>query len=608
MQQTPNKNLSEDLIKKPTAKEISFRLLKYLRPYKSKFSLALVAMVFYGATDGIVPYILKRILDDVFGSKNPQMLYYLIVFIVIFAAFRGFFGFVQKYLSAQVGLNVVRDIRNDITNKLLTLHSSFYQDNTTGNLITRVTNDTLLVRTALTDSAAAVLRDTVRIIALLVAAFYLDPVLASIAFIGLPLCFFPIIKFGKKIRSLSRSGQDSLGGLTAILQEIILGQKVIQSFSRENFENQRFMAENQEFTSLNKKAEKYSAVTGPINEFIASMAIAGVLLYGGHSVIHGTRTQGDFIAFLTSMFLLYDPIKKTGRLNSIFQTGISAAERIFEIIDIRPHIEDAKNAETLELPISFVEFENVDFSYGAEKSNTSENTTAKNILNQISFKAKAGQTIALVGSSGGGKSTMVNLLPRFFDPIKGEVRINNKSIKNYTLESLRSNISMVGQNTFLFNDTIYNNIAYGMPNASKEDVISAAKAANADTFITQLSDSYNTSLDEQGMNLSGGQRARLAIARAILKSAPILILDEATASLDSESEGLVQEAISRLMQNKTVFVIAHRLSTIVEADLILVISKGEIVEQGTHQELLALNGEYSKLYRLQFKQEAIVNS
>jgi len=608
LQQTPNKNLSEDLIKKPTAKEISFRLLKYLRPYKSKFSLALVAMVFYGATDGIVPYILKRILDDVFGSKNPQMLYYLIVFIVIFAAFRGFFGFVQKYLSAQVGLNVVRDIRNDITNKLLTLHSSFYQDNTTGNLITRVTNDTLLVRTALTDSAAAVLRDTVRIIALLVAAFYLDPVLASIAFIGLPLCFFPIIKFGKKIRSLSRSGQDSLGGLTAILQEIILGQKVIQSFSRENFENQRFMAENQEFTSLNKKAEKYSAVTGPINEFIASMAIAGVLLYGGHSVIHGTRTQGDFIAFLTSMFLLYDPIKKTGRLNSIFQTGISAAERIFEIIDIRPHIEDAKNAETLELPISFVEFENVDFSYGAEKSNTSENTTAKNILNQISFKAKAGQTIALVGSSGGGKSTMVNLLPRFFDPIKGEVRINNKSIKNYTLESLRSNISMVGQNTFLFNDTIYNNIAYGMPNASKEDVISAAKAANADTFITQLSDSYNTSLDEQGMNLSGGQRARLAIARAILKSAPILILDEATASLDSESEGLVQEAISRLMQNKTVFVIAHRLSTIVEADLILVISKGEIVEQGTHQELLALNGEYSKLYRLQFKQEAIVNS
>ncbi len=583
---------------KRTAKTVSLRLLNYLKPYRSKFSLALVAMVFYGATDGLVPYILKRILDDVFGSKDPQMLYYLIVFIVVFAAFRGFFGFVQKYLSAQVGLDVVRDIRNDITAKLLTLHTTFFQDNTTGNIITRVTNDTLLVRTALTDSAAAVLRDTVRIIALLIAAFYLDPVLAGIAFIGLPLCLFPIVKFGKRIRKLSRQGQDSLGGLTAILQEVILGQKVIQSFSREDYENQRFQSENQEFTSLNKKAEKYSALTGPINEFIASMAIAGVLLYGGNSVINGTRTQGDFIAFLTSLFLLYDPIKKTGRLNAVFQTGISAAERIFEVIDLRPNIADVANAVDLALPISSVEFNEVNFSY--EKK--------KDILNQVSFNVKAGQTVALVGGSGGGKSTMVNLLLRFFDPVSGEVRINNEDIRNYKLDSLRAVVSMVGQNTFLFNDTVYNNIAYGMPNASKEDVYQAAKAANADTFIRQLPNSYDTQLDEQGMNLSGGQRARLAIARAILKSAPILILDEATASLDSESEGLVQEAISRLMKDKTVFVIAHRLSTIVSADQILVVSKGSIVERGTHLELLELNAEYSKLYKLQFREEAVVNS
>ena len=579
-------------------RNVFLRLLKYLIPYKANFFFALIAMIIYGATDGVVPYILKRILDDVFGSRDPQMLHYLIVFTIAFSAFRGFFGFLQRYLSSQVGLAVVKDIRNQITQKLLTLSSSFYHEHTTGNLITRVTNDTLLVRNAITDSAATVLRDSVRVIALIIAAIYLDPTLATIALIGLPICFFPIIKFGKRIRKLSRSGQEHFGGLTAILQEIILGNRVVQSFVKEDYEKERFEKENQKFTSLGNKAEKYGALTAPINEVVASLAVAGVLLYGGNSVIHGTRTQGEFIAFLTAMFLLYDPIKKTGRFNAIFQAGMAAAERIFEILDIVPEIHDAPDAEELTKPIKNIEYKNVSLSYD----------TSRTALENISFKVNAGQTIALVGMSGGGKSSLVNLLPRFFDPSSGVVEINGKDVRGFTLKSLRENIAVVAQNTFLFNDTVFNNIAYGLPNANAEQVYHAAEAANATEFIKALPSGYQTVLGEQGMSLSGGQRARLAIARAILKAAPILVLDEATASLDSESEGLVQEAIQRLMKGRTVFVIAHRLATITEADLILVISNGKIVESGKHKELAASNGDYSKLYKLQFKEEIAVNS
>ena len=583
---------------KPSSKAICLRLVKYLKPYKRNFIFALVSMIIYGATDGIVPYILKRILDDVFGSRNQQMLNYLIIFTIIFSAIRGTFGFIQRYLSSQVGLAIVRDIRNEIAEKLLSLSSTFYQRQTSGNLITRVTNDTLLVRNALTDSAAAVLRDSVRVIALLIAAVYLDPTLAAIAFIGLPLCFLPIVQFGKRIKKLSRLGQEHFGGLTAILQEIILGHRVIQSFSKEAFEKERFVGENQKFTSLGNRAEKYGALSAPVNEIFASLAVAGVLLYGGNSVINGTRTQGQFIAFLTSMFLLYDPIKKTGRFNAVFQAGLAAAERIFEVLDEPQEIADKVGAIELSLPVEDIAYKNVWLSYQPDRW----------VLQDVSFNVRAGQTVALVGMSGGGKSSLVNLLPRFFDVTKGSVEINGIDIRNYKLSSLRESIAVVGQNTFLFNDTVFNNIAYGLPQTSQEKVYQAAKAANADEFISALPLSYQTVLGEQGMSLSGGQRARIAIARAILNAAPILILDEATASLDSESEGLVQEAIHRLMSGRTVFVIAHRLSTITEADLILVVSNGKVVESGTHRELITDQGDYSKLYKLQFKDDLVVNS
>lgn len=570
------------------------RLLKYLKPYFGQFLIALTAMGIYGATDGAVPYILKRVLDDIFGSRNEALLWQLVSVILIFAVLRGAFGFLERYLIASVGLKIVRDIRNDICQHLLSLSPSFFSKNNSGTLVSRMTNDTLQVKAALTDAAGSVLRDSIRVIALLVAALYLDPVLGGIALIGFPLALFPVMKFGKKVRKLSRMGQDNFGDLTSLLQEIILGSKVIQSFTNEQQEQKRFEKENQNLTDVFRKAEKYGALSGPSNEVLASLAIAGIILYGGFSVISGVRTQGDFIAFITSLFLLYDPLKKIGRVNTIIQTGLAASERIFEVIDTKSEITEVKNPIILQTKAPSIEYRDVAFTYNKGFA-----------LKNINLKIKAGETIALVGMSGGGKSSLVNLLPRFYDPTIGEVFIDNVNIKNYSLESLRESIAIVSQHTFLFNESIFHNIAYGKKNATLEEVEAAAKAAFADEFISKLAHGYDSKIGEQGLNLSGGERARITIARALLKNAPILILDEATASLDSEAEHIVQQAIDNLMKNKTVLVIAHRLSTIRQASRIVVLKNGEIVEIGSHSELLNLGQEYNKLHRLQF-QEPIV--
>ncbi len=572
------------------------RLFPYLKPYLGQFILALFAMGVYGATDGAVPYILKRVLDDIFGARNETLLWQLVSIILIFAVLRGAFGFLERYLIASVGLRIVRDIRNDICRHLLRLSPEFFGKNSSGTLVSRMTNDTLQVKAALTDAAGTILRDGIRIIALLIAALYLDPVLGCIAFIGFPLALLPIIKFGKKVRNLSRIGQNNFGNLTSLLQEIILGSKVIQSFTNESSEQKRFEKENENLTNVFRKAEKYGALSGPSNEVIASLAIAGIILYGGFSVISGVRTQGEFIAFITALFLLYDPLKKIGRVNTIVQTGLAASERVFEIIDTKSEIEEINQPLELKTKTPHIVYQNVAFSYNNKDY----------ALKNVNLKIKAGETIALVGMSGGGKSSLVNLLARFYDPNQGEILIDSENIKNYSLKSLRQTIAIVSQHTFLFNESIFYNIAYGKENASKEEVIAAAKAAYAHDFILRLPKGYDTNIGEQGFSLSGGERARIAIARALLKNAPILILDEATASLDTEAELLVQEAIDNLMKNRTVLVIAHRLSTIRQADRILVLKHGEIVEEGTHNQLLNFGHEYNKLYRLQFQQPIAV--
>lgn len=572
---------------------VNKRFIKYLAPYKLRFFFALACMVIYGVTDGVVPYILKRILDDIFGNQNKELLWGLVVFIVVFSIFRSVFGFLQRYISARVGLDVIRDIRNDIAKHILNLSPSFFDKHQTGSLVSRMTNDTIQVRSALTDAVAGLLRDSFRILGLAIAAIYLDPKLAMITLIGFPLCVLPIMKFGKKVRKHSKTGQGLFGDLASVLQESILGHKVIQAFTMEEYEAKKFAKENEKVTKVFRRAEMYSSLSNPTNEIIASFAIALVLLYGGFSVISGVRTQGDFIAFITAIFLLYEPVKKIGKLNNAIQTGMAAAERIFEILDAESDIKEAKNPEVLSSSRPSIEYRDVSFSYGKDK-------IEQWALRDVNLRIEAGSILALVGMSGGGKSTIVSLLLRYYDPQKGQILINGKPIDQYSLSSLRQHISMVSQHTFLFNDTIYNNILYGDFKASKEDVIKAAKAAYADDFINQLPEGYDTVIGEQGLRLSGGERARIAIARALLKNSPILVLDEATASLDSEAEELVQSAIDRLMLGRTVLVIAHRLATIRRANNIAAVVDGQVVEYGTHQELIDLDGEYAKLYKLQF--------
>lgn len=580
------------------------RLLGFLRPYRARFFVALGAMGVYGATDGAVPYVLKRVLDDIFGSHNESMLWTIVWFIIGFAFVRGLFGFLERYLIATVGLNIVRDLRDKITAKLLILSPSFFSRETSGALLSRMTNDTLLVRTALTDAAGTILRDSVRIIALLAVAIYLDPVLGLIVLVGFPLGILPVMKYGKKVKRLSRQGQDRFGGLTSLLQELVLGHRVVQSFCREEQEQARFQAENEHITDTFRRAEKYGALAGPTNEVLASLAIAAVILYGGMSVISGVRTQGDFIAFITSMFLLYEPLKKIGRVNNTVQLGVSAAERIFEILDAVPEIAERPGAVAVSAARPLIEFDRVTFRYPSSVSQVETGAALPEYaLEDVSLHIEPGETIALVGMSGGGKSTLVSLLPRFYDPLAGSVRINGRDIRDYTLRSLRESIAIVNQQTFLFNESVMYNIRYGRPEANEKEILAAAAAAHAHEFVIRMPEGYKTFIGEQGFRLSGGERARIAIARALLKDAPILILDEATASLDSESEHLVQQAIDTLMANRTTLVIAHRLSTVRRADRIAVLKHGRIVELGTHDDLLRRGGEYSKLYRLQFRED-----
>jgi ATP-binding cassette, subfamily B, bacterial MsbA len=594
--------LRSESTKNEQRKGVYRRLLGYLHPYRKTFASSIGAMVVYGATDGAIPFILKHVLDDVFGAKNSEKLFTLVLLIAGFAILRGFFGFLQHYLSSRVGLAIVRDLRNELAGKLLTLSPSFFLRHNTGSLISRMTNDTLLIRSALTDAASAIMKDSVRVIGLLVVAFALDPVLAAITLIGLPLALGPMVKFGRRVRKLSRTGQDSIGQLTDVLNEIVQGTKVIQSFTMEDREHLRFKEQNEKLTGTFLKAEKYGALSGPTNEVVASVAIGAVILYGGYMVLSGVRTQGDFIAFITSMLLLYDPLKRIGRVNTIVQAGASAAERLFEVLDEPSDIEEETDAIPLPKVAPRVVFEDVSFSYAREQS-AAPDVSVQWVLKNINLTVDAGETVALVGMSGGGKSTLVNLLPRFFDPQSGRITIGGLEIRSLTVKSLRKSIAMVAQHTFLFNASIRENIAYGDPEAGTEQIRDAARAAYADSFITQLPNGYDTVVGEQGFRLSGGERARIAIARALLKNAPILVLDEATAALDSEAEKVVQSAIDRLMQGRTVLVIAHRLATIRRASKIAVLSRGQIVELGSHNELLARNGEYAKLYTLQFRDQ-----
>jgi subfamily B ATP-binding cassette protein MsbA len=566
------------------------RLFLFLRPYLvPEFATALICMLLFSATNGVLPFLVEHIFDDIFAQKNLSALRVLPWVIVGTFLFRGLVNFGSAYLIEYVGQRIVEDLRNALNSHLQSLSLSFFHRTPTGTILSRVTNDTTLVREALTQSSASMMKDATTLLALIVVAFMKDWFLALLAFIVFPVSILPLMGVYKKVRTSSRRGQGSLGNLTALLQETIQGNRVVKAFGMEEYERERFASENQRLFRHSMKAGRLRAFVPPMVELVAACGIAAVVWYGGASVISGERTQGAFVAFLTAMMLLYEPFKHLTRTNAAIQNGLAAAERLFEVLDEHNDVTNRPDADILKGIQHGLRFENVSFRYLDDW-----------VLRHINLEVRAGEVVALVGPSGGGKSTLSDLIPRFYDVNEGQVLIDGKDIRDVTLQSLREQIAVVTQFTFLFNDSVRNNIAYGAPERPLEEVIAAAKAANAHDFIMALPQGYDTIIGELGVRLSGGQRQRLAIARALLKNAPILILDEATSSLDTESERLVQDAIEQLMVGRTVLVIAHRLSTIQRADRILVLVDGQIVEEGRHEELLIHNAQYRRLYDLQF--------
>jgi subfamily B ATP-binding cassette protein MsbA len=420
--------------------------------------------------------------------------------------------------------------------------------------------------------------------------FYRDWFLALVAIFVFPLAAFPFVQFSRKLRKISKRTLETMAYISTFLQETIFGHRIVKAFNMESYENKRFGNANERYFKYLMKKVKIRALSNPVMEWLAYIGIGAFLWVGGYRVISGAMTVGDFFSFMTAMALLYDPMRGISKVNLLIQEGVVAARRVFDILDLKPEVTDAPDAEILPPFSQEISYHNVSFRYSDEM-----------ILKKINFGVKRGEKVALVGSSGAGKTTLVNLLPRFYDVTKGKISIDGKDVRHTTLQSLRAQIGVVSQQTLLFNDTVRNNIAYGRPDIPKEEVIKAAKMADAHKFIVKLPQGYDTVIGEQGVRLSGGQRQRISIARALMKNAPILILDEATSSLDTESEREVQAALDRLMEKRTVLVIAHRLSTVRNVDRILVLSDGEIIEEGVHRELMAKGGEYKKLYELQFQ-------
>ncbi len=612
------------------------RLYGYLRAYRAWAILAFGSMIIFALTQTVLAALVQPLVDDVLSppgvhrvvsktnermsavksalaehapalerqrqrfehwwSADPSLKWKRVLTILLFIfVTRAFTSFLSEYAFQKVGLSTVRDLRNQLYERMIHQSHGFFSARSTGEIVSRVVSDADAIQAAVSTRMGDLLQESVTLLGLIIYVFILNPTLAFVSFVGAPLIVYPVVQFGKRLRKTTHRSQERMAEITTLLEETIRGVRIVKAFTMEPFEIGRFRDATRRHLRWTLSAQRIQALTSPVMELLAGVCMVLLFAYAQKRIAAGTLSGGEFASFITALALMYAPVKKLNKVNLSLNTALSAAERVFRMLDVPNDVMEKEDARELHGVGRGIRYDGVTFTYGNEP-----------VLREINLDVAPGEIVALVGGSGAGKSTLVNLLPRFYDVTKGSITIDGVDVRDAKLKSLRGLMGFVTQEVILFNDTVRNNIAYGRSDMDEALVIDAAKAANAHEFIVNLPHGYDTSIGESGVLLSGGQRQRLAIARALFKDPPILILDEATSALDTESERLVQQALNNLMRGRTTLVIAHRLSTIRSAHKIVVLDKGAIVETGTHEELLARRGVYRKLYDLQFVDDEVV--
>ncbi len=626
------------------------RLYRYLNRYKAWAFLAFGSMIVFALTQTVLAALVQPVVDDVltppgvhratakqagrtatidnalqsnvpalyrakktfnhWWSANPDKKWrrVLTILLVVFVL-RALTSFLSEYAFQKVGLSTVRDLRNQLYERIIHQSHRFFAQRSTGEMVSRVVSDADAIQAAVSTRMGDLLQESVTLIGLIIYVFIKNPVLALVSFVGAPLIITPVVQFGKRLRKTTHKSQERMAEIATLLEETIRGVRIVKAFTMEPFEVSRFQEATRKHLGWNLRAQRVQALTSPVMELLAGVSMIALFAYAQSRIAAGALTGGEFASFLTALALMYAPVKKLNKVNLSLNTALSAAERVFSMLDVPNEVQEKPDARELKTVGSGIRYENVTFAYsGGQALLPVQGTTGQAgvpVLHNIEMTVAPGEIVAIVGGSGAGKSTFVNLLPRFYDVSEGRITIDGIDLRDATLQSLRRLMGFVTQEVILFNDTVRNNIAYGRSDVDHEQVVAAAKAANAHDFIMNLPMGYDSIIGESGVLLSGGQRQRLAIARALFKDPPILILDEATSALDTESERLVQQALEHLMRGRTTLVIAHRLSTIRSAHKIIVLDRGEIVESGNHEELLRQRGVYRKLYDLQFVDDEV---